>query len=126
MDAAKRSRCRGRADECFWIPCQLFHTRFVSKNAAAGKRRTRIDRQNGDPMPKPSQHFTKRFYEGAFPGTGNTGDADADTIAGEWQQLVEQFLAVFLMFGTRTFQQSNRFAQVQTRTTPDSIRNSLD
>src|SRR5690606_9150136 len=120
------SCCRGRSDKCFWIPSQLFHPRLVSKNTASRERGTWIDRQYSNPMSKPRQHFAERFDECTFACSWNAGNSDADAVAGERQQLIEQFLAILFMFGIRTFQQGDRFAQVQTRTAPDPICNCLD
>ncbi|SYU08538.1 Uncharacterised protein [Klebsiella pneumoniae] len=72
---------------------QFDHARLVAKNAAAADRAARIDRYHRDPQAVANQQHAESFQKSAFSGPRRAGDAEAQGVAGEGHNGIQQLCA---------------------------------
>ncbi len=72
------------------------------------------------------QEHAEGFDEGAFAGTGNPGNADADRIFGVGQKVVEQLGCLARMIRVATFDQGDGFGQRTDIAFSDSCSNGFN
>ncbi len=78
---------------------QFDHARLVAKNAAAADRAARIDRYHRDPQAVANQQHAESFQKSAFSGPRRAGDAEAQGVAGEGHNGIQQLCAQRLVAG---------------------------
>ncbi len=87
------------------------HPRLVAEDRAAGAGRGGVDRQHRDLVAALDQEHAERVDGGGFADAGRAGDADADRLAGVWQQRLHQIARRGLVIAAPAFDQRDRARQ---------------
>src|SRR5262249_30384178 len=101
---------------------QLRHPRLVTEDGAAADLRRWVDSQHRDPMALPNQMQPERLDETGFADPGRAGDAEADRLAGRWQQLVEERGGFAAMIGARRLDERDGAGERAAVTRDDALR----
>jgi hypothetical protein len=101
-------------DKGIFLSAQFGHPGFVSKYRTKGNAAAWVDGEHGHFVTKPNPFLTKQINQGAFSGTGNTGDRKAKCIR-FWGLLrkPKQAVAVRKKRRTFSFSEGNGLAKVQ-------------
>ena len=102
---------RGRADEGVGIAGELLHPGLVAQDAPSGALRGGVDGEHRDLVAARREVEPEGLDEGALAGAGNPGDADADAVAGERQELVQQGGGRQRMIGAAALDQGDGLGQ---------------
>ena len=94
-----------RADKCRVRSRQFDHARLVAKNAAAADWAAWIDRYHRDPQAVANQQHAEGFQKGTLSGSRRAGDAEAQGVAGEGHNRIQQLGAQRLVAGMLTLHQ---------------------
>ncbi len=110
-DTAERAGRRRGADEGVVFSREPRHPRLVAEDRAAGARRRGIDGQHRDLVPLGDQSHAERIDGGGLADTRRARDADANSLAGERQQFLNQIARLRLMIGAAAFDQGDGAGQ---------------
>lgn len=79
-----------RADKGRIRSRRVDHASFVAKDAAAADRAARIDRDHRNPQAMANQQHAEGFQKGTLSGSRRAGDAEAQGVAGEGHNRIQQ------------------------------------